>query len=67
MLDEVTETALTPAARLPINLRRVTFDKVMNSLPAKNVAQYECDNVIVKIGFMEDKFGGLRRNIVARR
>lgn len=67
MLDEVTETALTPAARLPINLRRVTFEKVMKSLPAKNVVQYEYDNVIAKIGYMEDKFGGLRRNILGWR
>jgi hypothetical protein len=29
VLDNVAEAALTPAARPPINLRRVTFDKAM--------------------------------------
>ena len=66
MLDEVTETAVTPAARPPINLRRVTFDKVMKSLRAKNGCKYECDNLIAKIENMEGRFGGLGRNILAR-
>jgi hypothetical protein len=60
MLDEVTETALTPAARLPINLRRVTSDKVMKS---KKWVPYECNSVIAKTEQMEDDFSGLRRNI----
>jgi hypothetical protein len=33
VFGEITETALTPAASPPINLRRVTFDKIMKSLP----------------------------------
>jgi hypothetical protein len=35
MLDEVTEAALTPAARPPIKLRRVTFDKSHENPPVQ--------------------------------
>jgi hypothetical protein len=64
MPDEVTETALTPAARPPINVRRVTFEKVIKSLREKNEwVQYEHDNVIAKMGYAEGNIGRFGRNL----